>query len=160
MSEEATITEKKVTVQIKNHPRDVFYMRGTSTRDYLKGQLDALNAGYEDPDATKVREFLETVRVGDTIGVAYTAYKVEEINLSDCSLSLIDMTKRSRPTAELGMGEIGFAIACGFAEILYRDDKPYGIELEKEYTIKIVKHNKSEEEEAEDGTDEEAEVDS
>lgn len=160
MSEEATVTEKKVKVQIKDNPRDMYYMRGQQTRDHLKARIEALNAGYEDPDPIKVQEFLKTLRVEDVVGIDDTAYKVTEVNLDDCSLMLQNMTKRGHPAAELGLDQIGFAIACGFAEILYRDDKPYGIELEKEYTIKIVKHNKSEEEDAGNGTDEEAEDDS
>ncbi len=160
MSEEATVTEKKVRVQIKENPRDMYYMRGQQTRDHLKARIEALNAGYEDPDPIEVQEFLKTLRVDDVVGIDDTAYKVTEINIGDCSLVLQNMTKRGHQAAELGLDQIGFAIACGFAEILYRDDKPYGIELEKEYTIKIVKHSKNEEEGTDNGTDEEAEDDS
>lgn len=160
--EETTITEKKVTVQIKENPRGMYYMRGQQTRDHLKARMEALNAGYDydNPDFDKIREFLGTLQVGDTIGLDDTAYKVVKVNIPECSLSLFNLTlaKRGNPPAvDITSETIGFALACGFAEILYRDDKPYGIELEKEYTIKIVKREK---EESEDATDEEAESDS
>ena len=38
---------------------------------------------------------------------------------------------------------MSIANAIGFAEILMRDDKPYGVELEVEYKVRLVEEEKA-----------------
>jgi hypothetical protein len=68
-------------------------------------------------------------------GVEHYQYRVGKASLRDIQVLVTD---RSGNELELGKEYLDKQLAFGFAEILYRDGKPYGIETEKEVTVKIV----------------------
>ena len=131
------VTEKTVTVKVKNHPRDMFYS-GKQTRDHLNGMMKYMASKQTFPDLEKVAEFMKSVHVGDYVGVEHNQYRVEEVS----EYSFIGMNILSKERMTLSSEDLTMGLGSGFCEILYRDGKPYGIETEKQVKVKIVDHTK------------------
>ena len=131
------VTEKTVTVKVKNHPRDMFYS-GKQTRDHLNGMMKYMASKQTFPDLEKVTEFMKSVQVGDYVGVEHNQYRVEEVS----EYSFIGMNILSKERMTLSSEDLTMGLGSGFCEILYRDGKPYGIETEKQVKVKIVDHTK------------------
>ena len=135
------VTERTVTVKVKNHPRDMFYS-GRQTRDHLNGMMQYMSSKKTFPDLDKVSEFLKTVHIGDYVGVEHNKYKVEEV----AEHSFIGFDIHAKKAATINAEDLTMGLGSGFCEILYRDNKPYGIETEKQVKVKIVDHTKQSEE--------------
>lgn len=135
------VTERTVTVKVKNHPRDMFYS-GRQTRDHLNGMMQYMSSKKTFPDLDKVSEFLKTVHIGDYVGVEHNQYKVEEV----AEHSFIGFDIHAKKAATINAEDLTMGLGSGFCEILYRDNKPYGIETEKQVKVKIVDHTKQSEE--------------
>ena len=131
------VTEKTVTVKVKNHPRDMFYS-GKQTRDHLNGMMKYMASKKCFPDNDLVKAFLNTVNVGDIVGVEHNQYRVEQVS----EYSFIGMNILSKERMTLSSEDLTMGLGSGFCEILYRDGKPYGIETEKQVKVKIVDHTK------------------
>lgn len=129
------VTEKTVTVKVKNHPRAMFYP-GKQTRDHLNAIMQYMSEKKPFPDLKSVETFLKTVNVGDVVGVEHNQYRVEEVN-SDRFLGENILTKACHA---LSPEDITMGLGMGYCEILYRDGKPYGIETEKQIKVKIINH--------------------
>lgn len=143
------VTEKTVTVKVKNHPRDMFYS-GRQTREHLSGMMQYMSKGGKLLDVERVQEFLKTVGVEQfvndkkvilVLGVEHNQYRVEELYQD----SFIGMNILTKEVKTLSAEDLTVALGSGFCEILYRDDKPYGIETEKQVKVKIIEHLKKEE---------------
>lgn len=132
------VTEKTVTVKVKNHPRDMFYS-GKQTRDHLNGMMKYMASKQTFPDLAKVAEFMKSVHVGDIVGVEHNQYRVEEVS----EHSFIGLNALSKEHMTLSSEDLTMGLGSGFCEILYRDGKPYGIETEKQVKVKIVDHSKT-----------------
>ena len=133
-------TEQKVKIKVTKHPREMFY-EGRSTRDHMNAQVEYLNTSPTIPDLKLIKGFVKKLKVGDIVGVEHNQYRVEEVDHHSFIGENISNKQKKTLTPE----DITVALGSGYCEILYRDDKPYGIELEKEVTVKIVNHNKEEE---------------
>ena len=131
------VTEKTVTVKVKTHPRDMFYS-GRQTRDHLNGMMQYMASKKTFPDLERVETFLKTVCVGDYVGVEHNQYRVEEVS----EHSFIGINILSKDMVTLNSEDLTMGLGSGFCEILYRDNKPYGIETEKQIKVKIVNHTK------------------
>jgi hypothetical protein len=125
--------EKKIKVKITKHPREIFY-EGRSTRDHMNGLMQFLNTDPVIPNPKIVNKFLKTVRVGDIVGVEHNQYKVVEFINSN--ISGIDV--KTNKQKQISLEELTMALGSGFAEILYRDGKPFGIKLQKEVKVRIT----------------------
>lgn len=137
------VTEQTVKIKVTKHPREMFY-EGRSTRDHMIGLMEFLNKDPVIPDAKLVAKFLKTVKADDIVGVEHNQYRVVKVTKE----SLLGTEIKSNRETELSLTELTTAVGSGFAEILYRKGKPYGIELEKEVKVKIVNHTKEEEKES------------
>ena len=133
------VTEKTVTVKVKNHPRDMFYA-GRQTRDHLNGMMQYMAAKKVFPDLARVGEFLRSVHVDDYVGVEHNQYRVTEVS----EHSFIGIDIHSKEARTVNADDLTMGLGSGFCEILYRDGKPYGIETEKQVKVKIMDHNKKE----------------
>jgi len=134
------VTEKTVTVKVKNHPREMFYP-GKQTRDHLNAIMQYMSEKKPFPDLKSVETFLKTVNVGDVVGVEHNQYRVEEVD----QYSFVGMNNSTKRSVTLSSEDITMGLGAGYCEILYRDGKPYGIETEKQVKVKIVNHTKEEE---------------
>lgn len=137
----AQVTEKTVTVKVKDHPREMYY-RGRQTTDHLQQMIKFMSTRSKVPDLDLVETFLKTVNIGDTVGVEHNQYKVEELNTRTFSGTNL----HNKTFTTLSPEEITIGLGTTFCEILYRDGKPYGIETEKQVKVKIVDHTKQSEE--------------
>lgn len=132
------VKEETVKIKITKHPREMFY-EGRSTRDHMEAQLNYLNSSPTVPDMAIIKPFIQSLRVDDIVGVEHNQYKV--LKVTEDNFIGLDMKRNDEFIPEYD--RLTMAIGCGFAEILYRDNKPYGIEQEKEVKIKIVNHTKN-----------------
>jgi hypothetical protein len=134
------VTEKTVTVKVKNHPRDMYY-EGRQTREHLSGIMQYMSAGGKMVDVERVQSFLKTIKESDIVGVEHNQYKVEEVSAE----SFIGLNVRTKLSQVVGVEDMTMGLGSGYCEILYRDGKPYGIETEKQVKVKIVNHLKAKE---------------
>jgi hypothetical protein len=134
------VTEKTVTVKVKNHPRDMYY-EGRQTREHLSGIMQYMSAGGKMIDVERVQSFLKTIKESDIVGVEHNQYKVEEVS----DESFIGLNVRTKLSQVIGVEDMTMGLGSGYCEILYRDGKPYGIETEKQVKVKIVNHLKAKE---------------
>lgn len=126
-------TEQTVTVKITKHPREMFY-QGRTTRDHMAAQLNYLNTSPTIPNKELIKNFVKKLKVGDIIGVEHDQYKVGTVAKDNFT----GINIKTNQEFFMDDDRLTMAIGMGFAEILYRNDKPYGIQLKKEVTIKIV----------------------
>ena len=153
------------TIKIKNrvHPREHVYtgrkgwehMRALSsffssmTREAEERLIDTESIGNL-PNQEKVEEFIESVEVGDVIGVEATPFKVlakTDSGSLECENLISGRTERVRATSAFSI-----ALSCGFVEILYRNNKPFGLPEESEVELTVIDHTK-EADKKEDDTD-------
>mgnify|MGYP006278464195 CR=1 FL=1 len=134
------VTTEEVTIKVKNHPREMFY-GGRQTTDHLQQMIKYIALKEPMPDYAKVEAFVQTLKVDDIVGVNHNQYKVESIDTRAFS----GQQRNGRQTVTLSAEDITIGLGTGFCEILYRDDKPFGIETEKKVKVKVVDHTKEEE---------------
>jgi hypothetical protein len=106
----------------------------------MVAQVTYLNTSPTIPDPKLIKGFVKKLKEGDIIGVEHNQYRVEQANKENFTVSDVK-TKRE---CQIDEARLSMAIGMGFAEILYRKGKPYGVALEKEVTIKIHNHTKEE----------------
>ena len=135
------VTERTVTVKVKNHPRDMFYT-GRQTREHLNGIMQYMSAKKTFPDYDAVKQFLGKVHVDDFVGVEHNQYKIEEVSAH----SFIGLNIHTKQSQAVSVEDLTIGLGSGYCEILYRDGKPYGIETEKQVKVKIVNHSKQSDE--------------
>lgn len=132
-------TEQKVKIKVTKHPREMFY-EGRSTRDHMVAQVEYLNTSPTIPDPKLIKGFVKKLKVGDIVGVEHNQYRVEEVTKE----SFVGIDLKTKQEYQYDPDRLTMAIGMGFAEILYRKGKPYGVALEKEVTVKIINHTKEE----------------
>lgn len=160
------VTEHTIITQRKRHPNDVRYpCRGTheimdAGRKLITSlsddERDQMLAGDLILDEEETAELYDAVEVDDVIGLGIfrrtghpqagfnsNMYKVVKIHEGDDFMECENMF--SKETEEISFQDFSIALAMNLAEILYREDKPFGISNEEEWTIKI--HEKEEDEE-------------
>ena len=133
----AKVTTETVKVKITKHPRAMYY-DGATKRDHMLGMVTYLNTSPKVPDERLISRFIKKLRVGDIVGVEHNQYRVEEI--TEESFTGVNIKTNAEYVPNLD--KLSVAIGSGFAEILYRKGKPYGIKLSKEITLKITDHTK------------------
>lgn len=146
-SEVIESTEEKIKVRVKNkrHPNEVRYC-GKMNHDlrmallkFLSGLSGSQMAQYEKGslvlDPVKTKKFISDLKKGDVVGVEDSIYEI----LSKGSKSVTAESKYTKVQKDFSLAEIDNALAKGFAEILYRDNKPYGIEEYSDVDLVIKK---------------------
>lgn len=152
--EDGTITTTKtVKVAVTEHPRHKRYPN-SGTREFMCAQMMYVAGGGDISDSPSNREtvdrFAGTLRVGDVIGIGNYTYVIEDRGGCGCSpppyandVALVARSTKTKQLASVPYSEAATALAIGYAEILYRGGKPYGVELEKEVTVKIVERRQA-----------------
>lgn len=150
----------KVDVKRTSHPNDWKYVGKAGAEhkmamtEYLEKltpeQLDAEEGSFIF-DQTKLNTFLDEVKVNDVLGVNYGKYLVlEKTELGlDCKEHITDDEKKKYHISDeeieklrnqkLSNSDIDYGLSTGFAEILYRDNKPYGQSETQEVKIVLPK---------------------
>ena len=133
---------KTITVKVKNHPNEYLYP-GRQCRDHLNGIMKFMSSGKSVPDLEMNKEWLKKVKIDDIVGLEHSQYKVTALE-SDCLRAINAMTKQE---VRISPEDLTMAVGSGFAEILYRKGKPFGIKSTKKIKLKIVDHTVKDEEE-------------
>ena len=136
----AKTIEQTVTVKVTKHPREMFY-EGRSTRDHMNALMKYMNTDPVIPDLKQIKKFVKGLKVGDIVGVEHNQYRVQGVNKG--SFNGVDI--KTDKEYEHDDTRLSLAIGSGFAEVLYRDGNPYGVELEKQVKVKIVDNSKEDE---------------
>src|SRR5690606_25483658 len=148
-----TIQNKEVTLKIKNkkHPSASRYPGRANYEVNKTFTPFLLNLSSEEIEKfenfelfleeTEAREEFSTVLVGDKIGflAKYENGMVSSIGevLEIKNDAFILQDQYSKEEVQLGFAEASVGRAVGYFEILYRNDKPYGIPEEEEVTVNV-----------------------
>lgn len=127
---------KTITVKVKNHPNEYLYP-GRQCRDHLNGIMKFMASGKSIPDLEMNKDWLKKVKIDDIVGLEHSQYKVTALE-ADCLTAINAMTKRE---VKISPEDLTMAIGSGFAEILYRKGKPFGIKSTKKIKLTIVDHS-------------------
>jgi len=127
---------KTITVKVKHHPNEYLYS-GRQCRDHLNGIMKFMASGKSIPDIEINKEWLKKVKIDDIVGLEHSQYKITALE-TDCLSAINAMTKQEvRITPE----DLTMAVGSGFAEILYRKGKPFGIKSTKKVKFTIIDHS-------------------
>lgn len=140
-----TTTIKK-TIKVKSHPNAYKYP-GQRTMDFMKAQMrfissltdeqrELAGAGLLIQNLDGVEAFVSSLELKDVIGVGVDMLEVR----SKGDFTLDGWNPRTKTMVSLGPSELDEALVMGLLEILYRNEKPYGVADTKEVTVTIVDH--------------------
>ena len=163
------VTEHSIVTEVKRHPNDVRYpCRGThEIMDAGRKLITALSleerqemkVGTLILDEEETGELFDSILVGDVIGLGifrgkesdtpgFTSnmYEVEKIHVGQDYMECKNYYTKS--SEEISFQDFSIGLAMNLAEILYRDEKPFGAPTERKWTVNIHEEVKDEETEA------------
>lgn len=155
------VEEQTIKIKRKNHPNEHKYPGRASQETSnaimkLMGtleteQLSELENKRLILDQESTEQLFDSILPGDIFGIGQfqdgkgfvaTKMKIEKIENDILYGKDVSNVKRQLDI-EVGFEEVSIANAIGFAEILMRDDKPYGVDLEVEYKVRLVEEEQS-----------------
>lgn len=158
------VQEHTIQVKRKTHPNAVRYPCRT-THEILEAgrkllfslsqtELDLLLQNDLILDEEETGELFDAFQENDIIGLGIlrsdgfysNTYRIEKIHSGEDWLECENVY--TKEIEEISFQDVSVAMALGFAEILYRNDKPFGVSDKYDFTIKYQI-----EEDGEDGTD-------
>ena len=161
-----TVTEHSVTTKRKKHPNDGRYP--------CRASQEVLNAGMKligilsakerilfkenelVLDEEESAELYDNLKVGDVIGLGllrkpgyylgagFSAHQFEIKAIIKGEDYLLCINRRSKEEEEISFQDVSIGLALGFAEILYREEKPYGVSEDEVWNF-TIKHEETEE---------------
>lgn len=146
--EDVIIEEKTIKVKVKHHPDEDRYP-GYKSLEYREALLGMMMTYPASPDVNFVfdkvatHEFVKTLKPGDVIGLGIDRVHIKSTNIGNDQELVIGMSFMDKCLHSFSLQEIDKAVKMSFAQILYRDDKPYGIDEEQELKLKIIKGKQS-----------------
>jgi hypothetical protein len=137
------VTEVELDVKVKNHPDDLKYPN-TKCKEHSEAEMTFLVSltneqltKYQNDELVvnedETKKFIESVQVDDYIGIFYTFGKVT--SKTNDSITLL-VSKKYISTFSLN--EIDNAREMKFCQILYRDEKPFGIAETQKVKVKFI----------------------
>lgn len=146
------VKEQTISIERKHHPNAGRYPC-RSTHEVLEAGrkfISTLSASQRDDllnndlvvDEEETAELFDSFEENDIIGLGVirsdgfysNTYRIDKIHKNEdwmeCENSL------TKEIEEISFQDVSAAISLGFAEILYREDKPYGVSDTYDYTIK------------------------
>lgn len=147
------VTEHKVTAKRKHHPNDGRYPCRSSQEVLQAGMklMSSLSQPERDLmrqndlilDEEETAELYDAIQVGDIIGLGilrkngFISNKYEVVRIIDNEDYMLCKNLLTEDEEEVSFQDISVGFAMGFAEILYRDEKPFGVSENIEITLKI-----------------------
>lgn len=137
----------KTQTKRKRHPNDHLY-QNCLNYDFNKAMTEKLAT--LDPeldmealmneelvqDREAVKTFIDSVKIGDTIGVKFNRYQV--VGKDDDKGIYVEGEYVDGYPPLLDHGKLDFARWLGFMEILWRDEKPFGVSEFEDYTVNVL----------------------
>lgn len=155
------VEEQTIKIKRKHHPNEHKYPGRASQETSnaimkLMGTLEPEQLSeLEDKrlilEQESTEQLFDSILPGDIFGIGQfqdgkgfvaTKMKVEKIE-NDILYGKDVSNLKNQFDIEVGFEEVSIANAIGFAEILMRDDKPYGVDLEVEYKVRLVEEEQS-----------------
>ena len=94
-------------------------------------------------DEERTRDFMGMLESGDLVGLKTEMYKVVSVGENELSLIARKYDKYARKfifegeEEVLSIYELDNALSLGFGQILYRNDKPFGLDKEMAYKVRV-----------------------
>lgn len=146
--------EEIIETDRKYHPNDKRYFGSESTQEIMMAQIkmfgtmtpeqaEAFANGTLLMDEERTRDFLSFLQKDDVVGVRTHMYKISNVNEDGFTGVRRTFNKFERkygftlPEEEVSVYDLDSALTLEACEILYRNDKPYGLDSELSYKIKI-----------------------
>jgi hypothetical protein len=143
-----------VAVTVKRHPNEFKYL-GSERDEHFKGLLEFMHKLTPEQhqlfqkdklfwEPEKTQALFDEIKPDDFVGVNHSTYKVLEKGLKTLTLAEIKEYAKAQKancfydTVTISLEELSVALGQGFAEILYRDEKPYGIEQKKIVKVQVI----------------------
>lgn len=147
------VTEHVISTKRKKHPNDGRYPCRPS-QELLHAGMKLMTTLPESDralmkqnnliiDEVETAELFDEIKEKDIIGVGilrkngFIANKYEVTNIVKSNDYLVCQNLLTKEAEEISFQDISVGFAMGFAEILYRDEKPFGVSEEIEFTLKI-----------------------
>lgn len=154
------VTEHVISTKRKKHPNDGRYPCRPS-QELLHAGMKLMTSLSESDralmkqnkliiDEEETAELFDEIKEKDIIGVGilrktgFIANKYEVTNIVKSNDYLVCQNLLTKEAEEISFQDISVGFAMGFAEILYRDEKPFGVSEEIEFTLKIHSEEKEE----------------
>lgn len=151
--------EEFIETDRKYHPNDGRYVGHASTQEIMMGTVRFLSKLTPEQsaqlqnnellfDEERTNDFYDFLEVGDIVGVKTNAYKILAKDEDDNGVRSLLLSKKtynrydrkyefSGEEERLSLYDLDFALSIGACEILYRNDKPYGVDNELSYKVKL-----------------------
>lgn len=162
------VQEHTISVERKNHPNAKRYPC-RSTHEVLEAgrklmtslspeDLELLSQNDLILDEEDTEELFDEIKENDIIGLGViktdgfysNTYRIDKIHAKEDWMSCENAL--TKELEEISFQDISIGLALGFAEILYREDKPFGVSSHYDFTYKIEYEAKEDDEESEDNT--------
>lgn len=146
--------EEVIETKAKYHPNDEKYAGRESTQEQMSALIKFYaeltpeqEAEYEAGtllfDEERTRDWITFLQAGDIVGLKNQMYKVVEAGENEivCSPRAWDRYERKvtfdTAPETFSVYDVDLALNLGLGEILYRNDKPFGVEEELSYKVKV-----------------------
>lgn len=146
------VQEQTITIQRKNHPNDVRYPCRPTHEVLEAGRKFITSLSPQERnlllkndlilDENETSQLFDEFKENDIIGLGIlrkdgfhsNMYRIEKIHVGEDWMECENAY--SKEIEDISFQDVSTGIALGFAEILYREDKPYGVSDSYEFTIK------------------------
>lgn len=147
------VTEHKLMAKRKHHPNDGRYPCRSSQEILQAGMKLMSNLSQSERelmrqfnlilDEEETAELYDAIQIGDIIGLGilrkngFISNKYEVVRIVDNADYMYCKNLLSKQEEEITFQDVSIGFAMGFAEILYRGEKPFGISEDIEITLTI-----------------------
>lgn len=154
--------EQTIKIRRKQHPNAPRYPGRASHETSMTlsaflsklspSQLAQFDDGYLVIDEDATAKFFDSILPGDVIGIAKyiegkglvsTCMKIERSE-NDILYGKAPVYPQKEVDMEVTFEQVSTALAMGFAEILMRDDKPFGVDEEVELKVRLFENQTEE----------------
>lgn len=145
--------EEVIEAKRKWHPNANRYLGRKSTQEIQSATIKYLSSlSPEDmpnvgtsfmSNEERTRDFFDFLEVGDVVGYRAMMFKIEEKTDDTISGQALKISRDGRETSFTGpftsvnIWNLDFALSISACELLYRNDKPYGVENDMAYKVKV-----------------------
>lgn len=145
--------EEVIEAKRKIHPNASRYLGKKTTQEIQSATIkylsslspaDVQNVGTSFmSNEERTRDFFDFLEVGDVIGYRAMMFKIEDKTDDTISGPALKISRDGRstsfegPQTSVNIYNLDFALSISACEILYRNDKPFGVENEMSYKVRV-----------------------
>ena len=149
---------EEISTDRKYHPNAKKYLGRPSTQEIqmaiirhmktlTKDQIQGMKNRTYLHDEARTRDFFDFLEVGDVLGIQTTMYRIVEKTDDQIVTNTFKMPSGGKitekddlftgPEKTHGLYDLDYAMNLGVCELLYRNDKPYGVENDLNYRVTL-----------------------